>query len=141
MPLRNGFWLDETQTVWIIQSGLRDILSRCITLKQPPAYFFIAGMLFKVMGSNEVLLRMPSILAMAASTYLLFRLALRLAGRETAWPTAISFASLNAVAFAAADARPYAIGMLAAVGAMFLLVRWFDTRNTAAGIATACWPA
>jgi mannosyltransferase len=134
MPLRNGFWLDETQTVWIIQSGLRDILSHCITLKQPPAYFFIAGMLFKVAGSNEVLLRMPSILAMAASSYLLFLLSLRLAGREAAWPTVISFASLNAVAFAAADARPYAIGMLAVVGAMFLLVRWFDTGNAAAGI-------
>ena len=134
MPLRNGFWLDETQTAWIIQSGMRDILSRCITLKQPPGYFLIAGLVFKLGGLNEVVLRMPSILAMAAATYLLFLLALRLVGREAAWPTAILFASLNAVAFAAADARPYAIGMLAVVGAMFLLVRWFDTRHYLAGL-------
>jgi uncharacterized membrane protein len=58
---------------------------------------------------------------------LLYRLADRLAGPQAAWPAVIIFALIDPVAFAAADARPYAVALLAVIGSMFLLVRWFDT--------------
>jgi uncharacterized membrane protein len=128
LPLRDGFWLDETGTVWAIQGRLRDVIAHCyIWPSQSPAYCLIAWLSYRLQGPHEVMLRLPSFLAMAASSYLLYRLAVRLIGRSAAWPAVIVFASIEPVAFAATDARPYAIGLLAVIGAMTLLVRWFDT--------------
>jgi len=128
LPLRDGFWLDETGTVWTIQGRLRDVIAHCIIWpSQSPAYSILAWLFYKLPGPHEVMLRLPSLVAMGVAAFLLYRLAVRLAGPRAGWPTVIVFASIEPVAFAATDARPYALAMLAVVGAMLLLVRWFDT--------------
>jgi len=135
VPLRNGFWLDETGTVWAIRGQLRDVMTRCdIWPSQSPAYSFLAWFFFRLPGPHEVMLRLPSLIAMCGAAYFLYRLALRLLGPRAAWPTVIIFASIEPVAFAAADARPYAIAMLAVVAAIFFLVRWFDMGRPLDGL-------
>jgi hypothetical protein len=135
VPLRDGFWIDETGTIWSIQGGLRNILTRCaLWPAQSPAYSFVAWLMYKIKGPNEFLIRLPSLVAMALATYLLYRLAIRLIGRPAAWPSVILFASFGAVAFAAGDARPYAIATVAAIGAVLFLVRWLDTGRRLDGL-------
>jgi hypothetical protein len=135
LSLRDGFWLDETGTVWAIQGHLRDVIARCdIWPSQSPAYSLIVWLFFRLPGPHEVMLRLPSFIAMGAAAYLLYRLALRLAGPQAAWPSVIVFASIEPVAFAAADARPYAIAMLSVIGAMLFLVRWLDTGRALDGL-------
>ena len=135
VPLRDGFWIDETGTMWSIQGGLKNILARCaLWPAQSPAYSFVAWLMYKIKGPNEFLIRLPSLVAMTLATYLLYRLAFRLIGRAAAWPSIILFASFGAVAFAAGDARPYAIATLAAIGGVFFLVRWLDTSRLIDGL-------
>jgi hypothetical protein len=135
VPLRDGFWIDETGTLWSIQGGFRNILARCaLWPAQSPAYSFVAWLMYKIKGPNEFLIRLPSLVAMALATYLLYRLAIRLIGWPAAWPSIILFASFGAVAFAAGDARPYAIATLAAAGAILFLVRWLDTGRWLGGL-------
>jgi hypothetical protein len=135
LPLRDGFWLDETGTVWAIQGRLRDVLARCdIWPSQSPAYSLIVWFFYRLPGPHEVMVRLPSLIAMCVAAYFLYRLAFRVCGPAAAWPSVIAFALIEPVAFAAADARPYAIAMLAVVGAIFLLVRWFDTGRYLYGL-------
>jgi mannosyltransferase len=135
LPLRNGFWLDETGTVWALQGSLRDVMARCdIWPSQSPAYSFLDWFFYRLPGPHELLLRLPSFLAMCAAAYLLYKVAVRTVGPLGAWPAVIVFASIEPVAFAAADARPYAIAMLAVIGAMLMLVRWFDKGSPLDGL-------
>jgi mannosyltransferase len=135
LPLRDGFWLDETGTVWAIQGSLRDVLTRCnIWPSQSPAYSLLVWFFYRLPGPHEVMVRLPSIIAMCVATYLLYRVALSVVGPAAAWPSIIVFALIEPVAFAAADARPYAMAMLAVVGAIFLLVRWLDTGRPLYGL-------
>jgi dolichyl-phosphate-mannose-protein mannosyltransferase len=128
LPFRDGFWLDETGTIWSIEAGFKNIMARCMLWpSQTPAYAAIAWLMYKIGGPNTVLLRLPSFLAIAVATYLIYRLADRLVAPEAGWPAAIVFASIGSVSFAASDARPYAIATLSTVAATFLLVRWLDS--------------
>ncbi len=76
------------------------------------------------LGRSEWVLRLPSLLAMCASTFLLYRLAVRLVDREFALSAAAVYMLLHSVAFAACDARPYAFTILAVIASTLLLVRW-----------------
>lgn len=135
LPLRDGFWLDETGTVWAIQGSLRDVLTRCnIWPSQSPAYSLLVWFFYRLPGPHEVMVRLPSIIAMCFATYLLHQVAVRVVGPAAAWPSVIVFALIEPVAFAAADARPYGLAMLAVVGAIFLLVRWLDTGSPIYGL-------
>jgi hypothetical protein len=128
VPLRDGLWLDETGTVWSIQAGFKHIIARCtLWPSQTPAYAVIAWLMYRMGGPNALLLRLPSLVAIALATYLIYRLANRLIAPGAGWPAAIVFASFGSVSFAAGDARPYATATLATVAAMFLLVRWLDS--------------
>ena len=130
LPLRGGFWLDETQTAWIIQQGLAGIFARCLQLKtQAPGYFVIVWLSSKIGGPSEIALRLPSTVAIGIATYLLFRLTVRVLGPRAAWSSAIVFACAGPVAFAATDARPYGIGLMAVLAAILFLVRWLDTGH------------
>ncbi len=113
LPLRDGFWLDEQNGVG--HSGpSEDVIARCnIWPSQSPAYSILEWFFFRLPGPRELMLRLP-----------LFRRH----GREphtccivwqSAWwvlvrlgPAVIVFASIEPVAFAAADARPYAVAIL-----------------------------
>jgi hypothetical protein len=128
MPLGSSFWLDETGTFWLIKGGPSEILSRSIHwVGTSLVYGWVAFAGYMVGGHNEIALRLPSVVAMAFAALLLYRLAARLWSQEAAWPTVLIFLSLDGVAYAAVDARPYACALLTLIGATLLLVRWMDT--------------
>jgi mannosyltransferase len=77
-------------------------------------------------GSSEVVLRLPSLAAMLAAAYCLYRLGRDLFDGETGLSAAGIFLLFPQIEFAAADARPYAYAVLAAIGALSMLVRWLD---------------
>ncbi|MGH2636353.1 MAG: glycosyltransferase family 39 protein [Actinomycetota bacterium] len=139
-PIFSSFWLDETITAWIVDDGFGEMLRRAFD-HQPmfPTYYMVAWVARSVGGASEWVLRIPSLLAMALASVALARLGTRLFDRETGLLAAIVFAISAPGAYAATDARPYALGLLALVVATLLLVRWLDTRNrwAAAGFAVA----
>lgn len=133
-PLGASLWLDETGTYWVIEEGLSRISSRAAATPHPSLYYFIAGLAVALGGASEALLRLPSVIAMALAAFLLYRLGKRLLDQEAALLATLVFVGWKEVAFAAADARPYAVGLLVVIAAMLLLIRWLETGRRADGL-------
>lgn len=121
IAVRAPLWFDETVTYHQISRGLSGVWSRqglCF-----PAYAYLLSLSTKVLGNSAIALRFPSILAMLAAVWLLYRAARELFGREVALLAAILFSVYPTVVFASIDIRPYAFALLATNGAILALVR------------------
>jgi len=138
LPLRTGFWLDETGTFWAASGTLAQTFSRSIVWpSQFPLYTAIAWIAMHVGGRPELTMRLPSLFAMGVGAYLLYRLGVEMVNRAAALAAVLLFVSFEPVAFAASDARSYAIGLAAVIGAMLALVRWLESSRLAYGLAYA----
>jgi mannosyltransferase len=139
LAIRAPLWLDETFSFWQINRGFWQILSRRGQVSA--AYPYILWLTTRITGTSEVALRIPSVLAMLAAAYLLYRAARELFDRDIALIVVIFFCAHPIVAFAAIDARPYAFGALASNGAIYMLVRLRHSNSSwlaaAFGIAGA----
>jgi hypothetical protein len=136
VPASFSYWRDETGTVWNIKTDLATALaSRWIG--QSAAYVVTVWTAVTLGGSREFVARIPSLLAMGGAAYLLYRIALRLFDRGTALLAVLVFICLQYVAFAASDARAYALSVLAVNASMLLLLRWLDAGGIFAGAAYA----
>jgi hypothetical protein len=117
-PLR----IDETGSYWQISKGFSEIVSRQGSLSFP-AYSYILWFSTKIIGTSEIALRVPSILAMMGAVYLLYLAARELFERDIAFIAAVIFCLDPIVVFASIDIRPYAFGVLATNAAIFVLLR------------------
>jgi mannosyltransferase len=128
--LRSSLSIDEAGTFWVVKDGLAKAFGRSLEFQgQSPLYYVIDWVALKLFGHSEPALRIPSLLAAALTLVPVFRLAQRLFDRETALIAAGCFAATSSVAFAASDARPYAIALLLASVATLKLVRWLDSGS------------
>jgi mannosyltransferase len=128
MPLTASLWLDETVTFWSVCKGVGAAIARSqFWPGQNLLYTLIAAVTVRLGGPSEIALRLPSLFASFGAAWLLFRLAARLFDRETGLLTLVVFASLQEMSKTAANARPYALGLLVVVGSVLQLVRWLDT--------------
>jgi dolichyl-phosphate-mannose-protein mannosyltransferase len=127
MPLGSSLWLDETATYWVVQGDLHQMVHRALQFQSGSVpYFFVAWLSRLVGGTSEVVLRLPSVVFMGIATFLVYRLGKRLIDTETGILGAFVFVSMGGVAFAAADARPYALAVMLLVASTLLLVRWLE---------------
>jgi hypothetical protein len=128
MPLGSSLWLDETGTFWTIKDGLRFIVARSQEWPSAtPAYGLICWAAYAVGGAHEYAIRLPSVLGIAIASLLMYRLARRLLGKDSALPAVAVFICSQTVVFAAADARPYALILALVMGSTLALVNWLDT--------------
>jgi hypothetical protein len=121
VAVRSPLWLDETFSFWQIKAGFWHIPSRGGVLFV--AYPYVLWFATKLLGTSEVALRIPSIVAMLGAVYLLYRAARELFGREFAFIVCIVFCSHPIIIFASVDVRAYAFATLAMSACIFLLVR------------------
>ena len=137
-PLGSSLWLDETGTVWLLKGSLLGSLRHALSFQGgSPLYYVVEWSAKTVLGASELALRAPSVLGMALAAYLLFRLGRRLFDAGTGAIASLVFVSLPIVAFAAVDARPYALAIAALVGSTLALTRWLDTARPRDGIVYA----
>ena len=120
VAIRAPLWLDETSSYWQISAGFRQIMIRRGLVSA--AYPYILWFTTRITGTSEIALRIPSILAMLAAVYLLYRAARELFDRDVAFIVAVIFCVHPVVIFSSIDARPYAFGVLALNAAIYLLV-------------------
>ncbi len=135
-PAGSSFWRDEAGTFWDVNHGVAAVLS-ARWLGQSPLYYLTAWVAYLVGGSSEFVLRIPSMLAMAGAAVVLYRVAIRMFDSSVALLAVLIFLCEQHVAFAANDARPYALGLLAVNTSMLLLLRWLDTGGFRAAAALA----
>lgn len=141
IAIRAPLWLDETHSFFVIKAGFSEIKSR-LGWPVAPIYPYILWLWTKVMGTSEIALRIPSILAMLVAAYFLYRAARELFDRDVAIIATIVFCLHPIVIFASIDVRPYAFAALAINASIFTLVhlRHNDSNWLAAlfGFAAAC---
>ena len=126
MPLAASLWLDEFGTVWVTDAGLSRVVERARFFPQSIPYAALVAIARGAFGSSEIVLRVPSLLAMLAAAWLVARLARACFGAEAGLLAGGAFLLFPAIEFAAADARPYAFGVLAATAALLFLKGWLD---------------
>lgn len=136
-PMFSSLWLDELGTWWVIKDGFSDAIDRAIEYQgQSPLFYVIAWGWRRIAGSSEFALRMPSLVAYALATFLLYRLARRLFDEEVARIAAVVFAA-SITAFSASDFRPYSLAILFIVAASLALISWFDRGGLWLGVLYA----
>ncbi|MGB9205827.1 MAG: glycosyltransferase family 39 protein [Terriglobales bacterium] len=122
IAIRAPLWLDETHSFYVIKGGFFQIKSR-MGWPIVPIYPYILWLGTRVMGTGEIALRIPSILAMLGAMYLLYRAARELFDRDVAVIAAIIFCLHPIVIFASIDVRPYAFAALTINAAILALVQ------------------
>lgn len=137
---RSPFWLDETISYWEISGGFGQIWSRTFSGLSFPAYPYVLFFFRKLFGNREVILRIPSVLAMLAAVFALYRIAREFVDYDVSFIVCLLFCLHKNVVFAAVDVRPYSFAMLATNLAIYLLIRWLrhpDIRHSVLLGATA----
>jgi len=134
MPLPSSFWIDEMATVFVVHNGPKDTSLQVAPQVAQSIYYVLPGMLTRFFGNSEVSYRIPSVLAMAAALFFVFRLAARFINPEAGWFAVFACLSLRGINYQAADARPYALGTCIAAGSLLLLIRWLDSGHVVDGL-------
>ncbi len=129
LAVRAPLWLDETVSYWSISGGFRQIWARSVEINSFPAYFYILWLTNAIFGGKEIVLRIPSILAMLAASYAFYRCARELFARDIALVATVVFILDGRVGFAAIDIRPYAFALLITNLAIFSFIRWSKTKQ------------
>lgn len=121
-------WLDETYSWWQISAGLSKIWSRSVPT---PSYGYSYALWSwqAIFGSKEWVLRIPSLLAMAAAAFVLYRCAREFFTRDVAAAVALVFIVNPIVQNEAIDVRPYAMGALVVSAAIWSQLRWTATNQ------------
>jgi hypothetical protein len=140
MALPASFWVDETVTAFVVERPHDPSLA---VAPQVPAsiYYWLPRAAVKLWGASEVAYRVPSVLAMLAAIWIVARLAARLIHPQAGWFAAFACLGLRGIDYFAVDARPYALGMLAAAAALWFLVRWLDGARWRDALAFAIFAA
>ena len=132
----SSLWLDETGTFMVIRGSLNDVIHQGLEFQgQFPLYHVFLWSWSKLAGTSEIALRLPSLFGALLAAWLCYRLALGLfADVNIARLAGYIFVLLPPVAFAAADARPYALALAALLGATLVLFRWMESERLRDGI-------
>jgi hypothetical protein len=127
MPLPSSFWLDETVTAFIVRHGADHPSLAVAPQLTASVYYFLPRLFVSALGGSEIAYRLPSVLAMLVTLFLIGRLAARLIHPDAAWFAVFASLLLGGINYQAADARPYALGTCVAAAGFLSLVRWLDS--------------
>jgi mannosyltransferase len=126
-PIGSSLWTDELGTWWVISGTSRQVIDRAEAVQgQSPLYYLLAWLARHVTGPSEIGLRVPALVCCLAAAYLMYWIAKRLVDAEMARIAVVVFALWPSIAFAASDARPYPLAILASVASVWTLIRWLD---------------
>ena len=129
--LGQAFWIDEAGTWWLIDGGWSELVARWRAWPyQSLAHSGVTLAARQLLGPGEWALRLPTVLAAAASLVLWHRLARRLIGPVGAAATLLALFGSPAFYFALTMARPYALGLLALTVSWTALVAWAEDGAT-----------
>ncbi len=130
LAVRAPLWTDETLSYWQIAGGFKQIWVRSIQGNSFAAYAYILWLTNNVFGSKEIVLRIPSILAMLAAVYVFYRCARELFDWDVSLIATVLFILPRGIAFAAIDVRPYPFALLLTNLTILLFLRWTETHKT-----------
>lgn len=131
-----GLGEDELVTWGMVTIGwtqFADVISN-VDATLGPYYILLRGWV-AVVGSTDLLLRLPSVIFAAGAAGFIAGIGIKLGGRRVGLAAGLIFAVLPSVSRYAQEARPYALTMLAASMATFVLLRLIDQPRFPAYLA------
>jgi len=128
MPLPSGFWIDELVTAFVLRFPGHPSLATAPQVTES-IYYWLPRFSTALFGFSEISLRIPSLLAMGVTLYLVARLAARLIHPDATWFAVFACLSLHGIDYFAVDARPYSLGIALATASLWFLVRWLDRAS------------
>ncbi|MFN3218799.1 MAG: glycosyltransferase family 39 protein, partial [Acidimicrobiales bacterium] len=135
--LSDGLMTDELLSAWVSSEGVVDAVDRAFTHQgNSPLYFVLLWAWRAVVGSSELMLRLPSVLCIAAAAYHLARLGIELDGgrRLTGVTAAFVLLANTDVMLAGVTARPYALLLLSVVVSARALVHFLHDGRWRCGL-------
>ena len=136
-----GLWTDEFHTLIAIRLPLRTLLTERMQMGHFPTYFLALKAWVTVAGDREAALRLPSALFATASAAFVFLFALRAWGGGAALWATVFYLLHERTFWAAHQARPYGLLLLAAAASFHALLRAWESRRMAWWLAYALWTA
>jgi hypothetical protein len=142
-----GIWLDEATSIWQAQMPLSQLLETLRTTDvHPPLHHLVLWVTVRVLGTGELAVRMPSLLAATALIPLLYAAGRDIYDRRAGLAAAALVTVAPFTVWYAQEARMYALFMLFALLSVWMQVRilrggtWRDwagfTLSAAALVAT-----
>jgi mannosyltransferase len=123
--MRWGFWIDETATYWMSAAGWRGAIDRTWNWAGQSILYSILESFFFTHGPwQEVILRIPSLVAAGIAAWQLKRLAELLISKEAGWYAVVPFVCAPDVMSFATNARPYALALAASLCSFRYLLEW-----------------
>lgn len=136
-----SMWWDEILIPLNADTSVGDILLRAKTEDFHPPAFYLLIKLVLFVGSSDILLRLPSVLAGLATLPLLYVLAAPRVGRGAAL-CAVALMTVNgAMLLYSRQVRPYSLIIFFSLLGAELLLRWVEqprTKLTAGLVAATC---
>jgi len=126
-PLPSSFWVDEMGTEFVVQHGAADPSLQVAPQVPASIYYLLPRISQSLFGASEIAYRLPSVLLMAAALWIIALIARRLIHADAGGFAAFACLLLPEFSYQAADARPYALGSLAASAGLLFLIRWLDS--------------
>jgi mannosyltransferase len=143
--LPESLWLDECGTVFVISGTWAELLARQQVFVGSLPHLTVSWLLLQLFGFSEVLLRLPSLIAMFAAAVLLFLYSRRHLGTDTACLVVALFAVHGNMQAHGTETRPYAFSVLFAAAAFYFVDRWMWRGGmgsaVALGLAAGLLPA
>jgi hypothetical protein len=125
-----GFWTDEGETFWMACMGWREAIARTAVW---PAQSFLYAVLESFFVSQgfwkELLLRLPSVLAMGVAAWQLKRITERMFGRSAGWLALAPFLGAPQIVEFGTSARPYALALAASLASFRYLLDWQESAD------------
>ncbi|MET7400964.1 glycosyltransferase family 39 protein [Dactylosporangium sp. NPDC005572] len=120
-------WLDEYATWWAATLDRRDfgtLIGHLDTVQAP--YYLLMHEWIRLFGDSPLSLRVPSVLAMAAATWFVVRIATRVYQPAVGLLAGCLMSAVPFMGLYAQTARPYAFAVMFASGATLVLVMMLD---------------
>ena len=120
---RPSFWTDEAATLSAVRRSFPDLIEMLGHVDSVHgAYYVLLFGWTRVFGFSELSLRLPSVVAIALAAFVMVRLGAKLGNVRLGVLAAALMVVLPRTQYSATDARSYALTVLGAVTATYLLV-------------------
>ncbi len=129
-PLTSSFWLDETITAWLTALDFKSMLQDSLQYQShSPLTFALFWVWQRLFGVSEWSLRLPALLSAAATLYYIYKIGSLLVDREVGLWAALLLLCHESFLKSAMSARPYCFALLFAVGSVYYLLNWIESRG------------
>ena len=122
---QHDFWFDEAFSYHIARLPVKDLIAATLSDNNPPIYYLLLHYILKI-SNNEIVLRLPSLIASIASTVLLYTMLKKLINRKVGLIASALFSLSPLTIYIGTEARLHSLAMLIVI---LLVIVFFSLKK------------